>query len=238
MYFNDGSILANAAPQWKMPDGEELPPLVVPDGQGPWAVRYIWCKHKENNDEFVENYFAAKEEQPEGEPGLNLRKRTAYMQEAWNPHNAIFETSRDNGNLVWRVKVHNPLANSIDYIEVWRSPEVISSLFHYIPPGESVKVTDGVERTSEDQIALRTNLYKEGFEVRRWYDNETDWPKVSPQLAMYWYWCFVKRHYAQDKCRVNTKWRINLNPWRGLYTEPHADIDQLIENLKPKQPTT
>jgi len=230
MYFNDGSILANSVPQWTMPDGVELPPLVVPDGGGPWAVRYIWCRHIENNDDFVNNYFV--EGEKTGKVGLNLRKRTAYMQEAWNPHNAIFETSRDNGNLVWRAKVHNPLANSIDYIEVWRNPEVLTSLFHHIQPDAPVKVTDGIVRTAEDQVKLRTNLYKEGFEIRRWYDVDTDWPTVTPQLAMYWYWCFVKRHFAKDKCRINTRHRPELNPYKGLYREPYADIPELLEKLR------
>ena len=236
MYLNDGSVLVNAAPQWKMPDGEQLPPLVVADGEGPWAIRYIWCKHTEKNDEFVKNYFV--EGCNDGQVGLNLRKRTAYMQKAWNPHNAIFETSRDNGDLVWRAKVHNPLANSIDYIEVWRSPEVISSLFRYIPPGEKIVIAQGVERTAEDQVTLRTNLYNEGFEIRRWHDEITDWPTVSPQLAMYWYWCLVKKHFAKDNCRINTKHRPELNPYKGLYPEPYADIPALIEQLRSANPTT
>ena len=42
--FN-GTFTAPAEPQWMLPDGEQLPPLVIPDGQGPWAIRYIWVKH-------------------------------------------------------------------------------------------------------------------------------------------------------------------------------------------------
>jgi hypothetical protein len=134
------------------------------------------------------------------------------MQTAWNPHNQIFETSRDNGNLIWRVKVHNPVANSIDYVEVWRSPEIISSMFRYIKEGETVKVTDGVERTAEDQKTLRNGLYDAGFEVRRWRDAETNWPTVSPQVAMMWYRHFVKKHLNQDNCIINTKYNADLNP--------------------------
>lgn len=211
MSFNhDGSFTALADPQWMMSDGGELPPLIVPDYKGPWAIRYIWVKHREQNDEFVANYFNGGNNATG--TGLNLRKRTAYMQTAWNPHNQIFETSRDNGNLVWRVKVHNPLANSIDYVEVWRSPEIVSSLFRYIRPNESIKVTDGVERTAEDQQTLRTGLYDAGFEVRRWRDIETNWPTVSPQMAMSWYKSFVKRHLEKDNCIINTKYNPDLNP--------------------------
>jgi hypothetical protein len=207
--FN-GTYLAHADPQWTQSDGEQLPPLVIPDGQGPWAVRYIWVKHREHNNEFVANYFN-KGNNATG-TGLNLRKQTTHMQTAWNPHNQIFETSRDNGNLVWRVKVHNPHANSIDYVEVWRSPEIIKSLFHYIKPGEAVKVTDGVVRTAEDQKTLRNGLYEAGFEVRRWRDTGTNWPTVTPQIAMTWYRHFVKKHFAQENCIINTKYNEELNP--------------------------
>lgn len=209
--FN-GTYKALAEPQWMLPDSEQLPPLVIPDGQGPWAVRYIWVKHRERNDDFVSNYFNGGNNTTG--TGLNLRKQTAYMQTAWNPHNQIFETSRDNGNLVWRVKVHNPVANSIDYVEVWRSPDVISSLFRYIKPNEAVKVTDGIVRTADDQKALRTGLYEAGFEVRRWRDAETNWPTVSPQVAMMWYRHFVKKHLAKDNCIINTKYNDELNPWQ------------------------
>ena len=229
MYFNDGTILVPAEPQWKKYDECRMPPVVVADNKGPWAVRYLWCKHKTQNDEFVKNYFFANENT--SEIGLNLRKRTAYMQSVWDSHNAIFDTSKDNGNLIWRVKIYNPLANSIDYIEVWRSPEVLTSLFQYIPQGESIEITDSVERTNIDQSTLRANLYKEGFEIRLWLDEITYWPTVSPQLAMFWYWTFVKRHFAQDNCRVNSKWRKNLNPWEGLYAE-QSDINDLIKQLK------
>ncbi len=210
MSLNNGNFKAQADPQWMMPDGEQLPPLVVPDGQGPWAVRYIWVKHRDRNDDFIANYFNGGNNT--SGTGLNLRKQTAYMQTAWNPHNQIFETSRDNGNLVWRVKVHNPFANSIDYVEVWRSPEIISSMFRYIPEGESIKVTDGVTRTSDDQRQLRSGLYNAGFEVRRWRDATTNWPKVSPQVAMMWYRHFVKKHLAKDNCIINTKYNAELNP--------------------------
>lgn len=207
--FNSAFVVT-ADPQWALPDEHEMSPLVIPDYAGPWALRYIWVQHREQNDEFVANYFNGGNNT--SGTGLNLRKRTANMQTAWNPHNQIFETSRDNGNLVWRVKVHNPHANSIDYVEVWRSPQIISSLFRYIPPNESIKVTDTVERTAEDQKTLRSGLYEAGFEVRRWRDEETNWPRVSPQVAMSWYRHFAAKHMAKDNCIINTKYNPDLNP--------------------------
>ena len=86
--LNDGNFIAIAEPQMFDTEMHYMPPLIVPDGQGPWALRYIWVQHKERNDEFVANYFNGGNNATG--TGLNLRKRTAYMQDAWNPHNAIF----------------------------------------------------------------------------------------------------------------------------------------------------
>lgn len=231
MYFNDGSLLVPAEPQWTRYDGVKMAPLIVPDGAGPWAIRYIWCKHTENNKDFVANYFAAKSDQEKGKAGLNLRKRTAYMQEHWDPHNELINTSRDNGNMIWRVKVHNPIADSIDYVECWRSPEVLSQVFSDLMPGTELKIKDNVVRTATNQQTLRNNLYKEGFEIRRWVDPVTNWPTINPGLAMYFYWNFVQKHWLKANCRVNTMWRVHLNPWRGLYTELYP-IDDMLGKLK------
>lgn len=210
MSLNTGTFEATADPTWMRPDGMKLPPLVVPDGKGPWAVRYIWVKHREQNDEFVGNYFN-KGNNSTG-TGLNLRKQTEYMQTAWNPHNQIFETSRDNGNLIWRVKVHNPLANSIDYVEVWRSQEILQSLFNPIQPDSQVQVNDTTVRTAEDQRTLRMGLYDAGFEVRGMRGKIARWPMVSKMVAMGWYRHFVQKFYAKDNCIINTPYNKDLNP--------------------------
>lgn len=210
MSINTGTFEATADPTWKSPDGMKLPPLIVPDGKGPWAVRYIWVKHKEQNDDFVSNYFN-KGNNTVG-TGLNLRKQTEYMQTAWNPHNQIFETSRDNGNLIWRVKVHNPLANSIDYVEVWRSQEILQSLFNPIKPEGQVQVNDTTVRTAEDQRTLRMGLYEAGFEVRGMRGRVSRWPAVSKMTAMGWYRHFVQKFYAKDNCIINTPFNKDLNP--------------------------
>ena len=209
MSLNNGTFDAIADPTWQRPDGIRLPPLVVPDGKGPWALRYIWVKHREQNDEFVSNYFN-KGNNAAG-TGLNLRKQTEYMQTAWNPHNQIFETSRDNGNLVWRVKVHNHLANSIDYVEIWRSQEILQSLFNPIKPGGQVKINDTTVRTAEDQNTLRMGLYEAGFEVRGMRGPIAQWPSVSKVTAMVWYRHFVQKFYAKDNCIINTPFNKELN---------------------------
>ena len=212
MSMNNGTFLATADPTWTRPDGLKLPPLVVPDGKGPWAVRYIWVKHQDKNDEFINNYFN-KGDTTTG-PGLNLRKQTAHMQTAWAPHNQIFETSRDNGNLVWRVKVHNPMADSIDYVEVWRSQEILQSLFSPKPDGGQVQVDENTVRTAEDQRVLRTGLYDAGFEVRGMRGRVARWPSVSKLTAMGWYKNFVQKFHAKENCIINTRYNIELNPFK------------------------
>lgn len=211
MSINNGTFEAMADPAWTYPDGMKLPPLVVPDGKGPWAVRYIWVKHREQNDEFVSGYFN-KGNNDTG-TGLNLRKQTDHMQSAWTPHNQIFETNRDNGNLIWRVKVHNPMANSIDYVEVWRSQEILHSLFSpMMKPEDAVQVNDETVRTAEDQRTLRKGLYDAGFEIRGMRGRVARWPKVSEYTAMGWYKHFVKKYYAKDNCIINTPYNRELNP--------------------------
>jgi hypothetical protein len=222
----DGLFVAPASPQLSKYDGVKLPPLVIPDGRGPWALRYIWVKHKERNDEFVANYFN-KGNNAEGS-GLNLRKQTTHMQEvAWNPHNNIFEKSRDNGNLIWRVKVHNHLADTIDYIEMWRSKEIIKETFGWKrteAEAEAEPETDDntnnkvpilgqstseLARSPEEIIKLRKGLDEAGFEPRAW----ATFPTVHPLVAMRWYLYFVSRHKEGKQCVINTGYNKELNPW-------------------------
>lgn len=197
----NGEFLQAAVPNWKEPDDIKLPPLVIPDKIGPWALRYVWIRHRERNDEFVEKYFT------EGSSiGLNVRKQTTHLQESWNPHNDIHNISGANGDLVWRVKVLNKPAKSIDYVEVWRSPGTLRRL--WAPKSE--KNPDG--RSKEDIDALRFGLYESGFEVRYWSDSETGWPTVSKLQAMGWYKHFIQRWKDKDGCIINTQWKRELNP--------------------------
>ncbi len=228
MLNKEGRFLALANPLTTPPDGTQLPPLVIPDGKGPWALRYVWVRHKTRNDEFIANYFN-KGNNSTG-TGLNLRKQTSHMQDAWNPHNNIFETSRDNGNLVWRVKAYNEHANSIDYIEVWRSRDVIKQTFgiRRRPPAETSAPVDSLPdgdkieesssplaRSVEEIVKLRKGLDEAGFEPRVW----NLWPEINPLVAMRWYQHFVQRWQLQDKCVINTRYNVELNPWRPFLNE-------------------
>ncbi len=221
----DGLFLAPANPQLSKYDGVKLPPLVIPDGSGPWALRYIWVKHKTKNEEFVNNYFN-KGNNATG-TGLNLRKQTSHMKEtAWNPHNKIFDTSRDNGDLVWRVKVHNHLADSIDYIEVWRSRQTIKNVFGVrkgdntdteIPVTESDSTSD-LARSAEEILTLRKGLEEAGFEPRAW----STFPNVHPIVAMKWYLYFLERRDGNKQCVINTPYNKKLNDWEPFKIEKGA----------------
>ena len=207
MLNTTGEFMANADPVWTAPDGLQLPTLVIPNGRGPWAMRYLWVKHRTNNDEFLANYF--NKGNNSGGTGLNLRKNTAHLA-AWAPHNSIFEESRDNGNLVWRVKVFNQFAQSIDIVEVWRSPLIIRQLFGDLK--SSTDAETGTVRTDAEKKELREGLYNSGFEVRSLRGRATLYPLVGPRMAIAWYKHFVQRYTDQDKCIINTPYNYELNP--------------------------
>ena len=122
-----------------------------------------------------------------------------------------FFTSRDNGNLVWRIKTHNPLANSIDYIEVWRSPEVLSQLFDFVGSDE-VEVNKGIKRSKSARNELREGLAEAGFTVHRFVDPNTNWPLISPLRATRLFRHFNKKFIGQENCIVNTPHNELLNP--------------------------
>lgn len=201
----DGTYVVPTFPVCQDPDNLELPPMVVPDHQGIWAIRYLWIRHRTKNDEFIANYFN-KGNNATG-TGLNVRKQTAHLQDAWKPHNDIFNESAANGDLVWRVKVLNTFAQSIDYVEIWKSRAVLRRL--WIPKSDANP--DGV-RTQEDIDALRQGVYDAGFEVRAWVDQFSGWPTVTKLRAMGWYKHFIDKWKAQDNCIINTPWNKNLNP--------------------------
>lgn len=217
MLNKKGTYLALTVPHLNDPDGKKLPPLVIPDGRGPWALRYLWVQHKTRNEEFISNYF--NNGNNEKGSGLNLRKQTQHLKDSWDPHNKIFEESRDNGNLIWRVKVYNSYANSIDYVEIWRSREIIKQTFGARiesdndlkdrPNSIEVLETPGnLSRTVKEIYNLRKGLDESGFEIRIW-DN---FPKVHPLLTMNWYHHFVGRFKLKDQCVINTPFNMELNP--------------------------
>jgi len=170
-------------------DNKQMSTLVNPDGNSTWAVRYLWIQHLDDNTTFYNNYF-----DPDlSKAGMNVRKQTANLKSDWLAHNQIFFDSAANGDLVWRVKIGNPTSCSIDYIEVWRSVDVLE---HYF--GDSPKTSN----------LFHSSLYEAGFDIRTWYPYNT----ISKELALEYYSKFVAKHDNKDQCIINTPWNKLLNP--------------------------
>jgi hypothetical protein len=106
-------------------------PLFIPDDGGPWAMRYIWMKNQDDN--FLENYH--------NKTGTkaNVRRSTSHLEQYWIPHNCLLINQGHLGNIVWRIKTTNPLNNSIDIIEVWRSRQHLDRLFSFTQ-GDTVEI--------------------------------------------------------------------------------------------------
>ena len=182
-------------------DKKIMTPLIEPDNMGPWALRYLWVQHNQDNDKFYNNYF-----DPElSQAGMNIRKQTSDLKSEWTAHNQIFFDSAANGNLVWRVKVGNPIDKSIDYIEIWRTHEIVKNYFGYAPNNTS---TDNPEWQATDRKEFNRNLYEAGFDIRSWRPYAT----ISKELAIDYYKKFVEQHKNKDRCIINTPWNRELNP--------------------------
>lgn len=179
-------------------DFKEMHLLIDPDGIEEWAVRYLWIQHREHNDEFVKNYFTNGNNK-----GLNVRTRTKHLGETWTNHNKIFDESAANGNLVWRVKSYNSISQSIDYIEVWRSTELLNNIFDKNPV-----LSNGDSWTTEQKNQLGKGIYDSGFDVR----HLRPFADISKKQAIEYYNAFVIRHKNKDNCIINTRYNSELNP--------------------------
>ena len=179
-------------------DHRALETLIEPDNIDQYAVRYLWIQHRTHNREFVENYFSGGNNR-----GLNVRTRTQHLGDTWRNHNRVFDESAENGNLVWRVKAYNHLSQSIDYIEIWRSREILSDIFD-----RTATLSDGSKWTDNEKTDLGRGIYDSGFDVR----HMRPFRGISKKLALDYYWHFVERHKAKDNCIINTRYNPELNP--------------------------
>lgn len=209
-------------------------PLFIPDGAGPWAVRYIWMKN--NDDNFLENYHnktGAK---------ANVRRSTAHLEQYWIPHNCLLINQGHLGNIVWRIKTTNPFNSSIDIIEVWRSRNHITDLFSFehsdkieieqatefnpkvsaassdikaggtgLKNGSGLTIDDDQAPryfTKQDSDALGLGLYETGFDIRSW----DKFPGISKQQAIDIYTELKTRSITNEHININTGWNPLLNP--------------------------
>jgi hypothetical protein len=183
-------------------DNEEMTSLIDPDNAGPWAIRYLWIRNLNDNETFYNNYF----DPTLAQAGMNIRKQSADLTNDWTAHNQIFFDSAKNGNLVWRVKVGNPINKSIDYIEIWRSQEIVKSFFGDSP---TVTINDNITWTNDSRVSFLEQLRDKGFDIREW----TEFPTISKIQAMQYYKKFVDRWENKDSCIINTPWSRVLNPY-------------------------
>jgi hypothetical protein len=183
-------------------DNQEMTSLIDPDHTGPWAIRYLWIRNLNDNDAFYNNYF-----DPElAQSGLNIRKQSAELKNDWDAHNQIFFDSAKNGNLVWRIKVGNPINKSIDYIEIWRSQDIVKSYFGRSP---TVAINNNITWTNNSRVSFLEQLRGKGFDIREW----TEFPTISKIQAMRYYKKFVDQWENKDRCIINTPWSRELNPY-------------------------
>jgi hypothetical protein len=172
--------------------------LIEPDDQPGWALRYLWIQHRFDNDNFTKNYFTSG-----NNTGLNVRRQTTHLQTVWKNHNAVFDESGLNGDLVWRVKVYNNISFSIDYVEIWRSIDILKNIFI-----EEPKLSQGQQWTNNEKNQLGQGIFDAGFEVR----HLLPYRNISKKSAIEYYWQFVDRWKNRDHCIINTRWNSELNP--------------------------
>jgi hypothetical protein len=184
-------MLVNTTNYHSIAFDKEMVSLIDPDNGSQWAVRYAWIQHKADNGGFLENYFS------NGNiAGMNVRKASVNLKEHWDIHNRIFELSKDNGDLVWRVKAFNEFSNSIDYIEIWRTSEIIKKYFT-IQENSSTLLPDGSVWSYHNRRQLELGIFETGF--------------IAKNQALSLYESFVDRSISKDKCIINTPYNPRLN---------------------------
>lgn len=170
-----------------------LDTLVDIDNVDEWAVRYVFMKHQ-NNDEFIANYFSKG-----NMPNLNVRKITSERVDLWKPHNLVFTLSEITGDLIWRVKVHNKITQSIDYVEVWKNKKVIIDYF-FSNDNDSI-LPDNTTWTSKQKQELSKMVYDYGFIA----NSMNPVFGISKKQAIQHYNNFVTQSVKQGNCIINTK---------------------------------
>jgi hypothetical protein len=216
-------------------DQEEIEcvPLFLPDNIGPWCLRYVWMK-KRDDENFLSNYHSV------GESKSNVRKSTIHLESSWIPYNCLMINQGHLGNIVWRIKVTNPWNQSVDIIEVWRdrqiikenflfedrdvieieqaeiyNPEVQSAFSSLEQGGSGLKNGSGLTigdpespkfYTKDQSENLGRGLWESGFDIRTW----KDYPLISKTRAIEVYDYFKEKQ--SNNISINTGWNKNLNP--------------------------
>jgi len=170
-----------------------LDTLIDFDNIDEWAVRYVFMKHQ-SNDEFITNYFSKG-----NMPNLNVRKITSERADLWEPHNLVFSLSEINGDLIWRVKVHNKTTQSIDYIEVWKNKKIIADYF-FNNDSDTI-LPDNTVWTSTQKQELSKMILDFGFIA----NSMNPVFGISKIQAFEYYNNFVNQSLEKGNCIINTK---------------------------------
>lgn len=179
-------------------DSKVFHSLIDSDDEGPWAMRYLWIQHTSDNTVFYENYFNSG-----NNTGYNVRKQTTDLKQHWDYHNQIFDRSAQNGDLIYRIKVGNPIDKSIDYVEIWRSVDILEKYFGTY----DTQINDQVWNR-DDRKQFSKELFDRGFDLRVLLP----YRKISKIAALEGYRYFEYRYKNKENCIINTPWNYNLNP--------------------------
>jgi hypothetical protein len=173
--------------------------LQIDSDNGDLAIRYLWIQHRFDNEEFLKNYFKSG-----NVSNINVRKQTAFLDDDWRKHNKIFDKSLKNGDLVWRFKILNEESKSIDYIEVWRSREIIN---YYFDRSKDVDISGDIWTADKREIFAK-NLWDTGFDIRI----QEPYLSISKDNANLYYEKLRQKAAKQENCIINTPWNRALNP--------------------------
>lgn len=196
-------MLVSAINQYNSKFNKEMRPLLIADNGGDWAVRYLWIQSIDDNQAFISNYF--RKNISDSASGKNIRNSTTHLADFWKTHNAIFDNSSKNGNLVWRIKTLNKIEMSIDYIEIWRNVDLIEDYF--LLNDRKIKICDNLLWSKSEKNSLAEGLFESGFVTRLQYPIMT----ISKQLALEYYYSFIK-NIDKDILIVNCPYSEELNP--------------------------
>ena len=192
---------------------ENAIPLIQPDMSGEYGIRYLWMRHRFDNEKFTSNYFLNGQQL-----GMNVRKLTAHAQELWKVHNQKFYDSKENGDLIWRAKAYNKETNTIDYVEVWKNTDTIVRLFEVDRYNDKSDMRDlmatiydarsfyaltplnpgYLDYATAPSIALDT-----GFSAYAWHP----YPTISKELSTTYYNHFLDKFNNKDNCTIDTPLR-------------------------------
>lgn len=209
-------------------DSAECCPLFIADGLGPLALRYVFV----SKQDLAANYNSGS--------GANVRKSSSNLAPYWRAHNSLIINQCHLGNIIFRIKAVNTMNDSVDMIEVWRSRDIVDSLFN--SESDSIEIQQATVHNPEVRPA-RSDVTQGGTGLANGSgltvddpDSPRVWTKsdrehlgrgladlgfqirtwidlISVEQAWQIYRDLVDRSSAVDSgITINTGWNLKLNP--------------------------